>query len=78
VLVAHACNSSYSGGRDQEELSSNPAGANSSARPYLKKKKNHKKRTGGVAQGVGPEFKPQYWRKEIKNDQPNRWSRNAS
>jgi hypothetical protein len=22
-------------------------------RPYLKKKKNHKKRTGGVAQGVG-------------------------
>jgi hypothetical protein len=42
VLVAHACNSSYSGGRDQEELSSNPAGANSSARPYLKKKKKKK------------------------------------
>jgi hypothetical protein len=23
------------------------------------KKKNHKKRDGGMAQGVGPEFKPQ-------------------
>jgi hypothetical protein len=32
-------------------------------RPYLKKKKKkilHKNRAGGVAQGVGPEFKPQY------------------
>jgi hypothetical protein len=27
-------------------------------RPYLEKK-NHKKRAGGVTQGVGPEFKPQ-------------------
>jgi hypothetical protein len=27
------------------------------------KKKNHKKRAGGVAQGVGPNFKPQYWKK---------------
>jgi hypothetical protein len=32
-------------------------------RPYLKKKKKKKpsqKRDDGVAQGVGPEFKPQY------------------
>jgi hypothetical protein len=28
-------------------------------RPYLEKP-HHKKRAGGVAQGVGPEFKPQY------------------
>jgi hypothetical protein len=38
-------------------------------RPYLKKKKKKKpsqKRAGGVAQGVAPEFKPQYCKK-IKN-----------
>jgi hypothetical protein len=35
-------------------------------RPYLKKK-HHKKRAGGVAQGVGPEFKPQYCIKKKKN-----------
>jgi hypothetical protein len=29
-------------------------------RPYFKKKNPSQKRTGGVAQGVGPEFKPQY------------------
>jgi hypothetical protein len=27
------------------------------ARPYLKKS-HHKKRVGGMAQGIGPEFKP--------------------
>jgi hypothetical protein len=31
------CNPSYSGGRDQEDHSSKPAQANSSARPYLEK-----------------------------------------
>jgi hypothetical protein len=35
--VAHACNPSYSGGRDQEDCSSKLAWANSSARPYLEK-----------------------------------------
>jgi hypothetical protein len=30
-------------------------------KPYLeKRKKKSQKRAGGVAQGVGPEFKPQY------------------
>jgi hypothetical protein len=29
VQVVHACNPSYSGGRDQEDLSSKPAWANS-------------------------------------------------
>jgi hypothetical protein len=61
ALVAHVRNPSYSGGRDQEDLSSKPASANSSRDPILKKK-NHKKRSGGVAQGVGPEFEPQYWK----------------
>jgi hypothetical protein len=31
-------------------------------KPYLEK--NHQKRAGGVAQGVGPEFKPQYQKKK--------------
>jgi hypothetical protein len=35
--VAHACNPSYSGDTDQEDLGSKPAQANSSTRPYLKK-----------------------------------------
>jgi hypothetical protein len=37
VLVAHACNPSYSGGRDQEDRGSKPAWANSSTRSCLKK-----------------------------------------
>jgi hypothetical protein len=37
---------------------SKSARANNSQDPISKK--NHKNRTGGVAQGVGPEFKPQY------------------
>jgi hypothetical protein len=55
--VAHTYNPSYSGGRDQEDLSSKPAQANSSR--DLSRKTLHKNRTGGVVQGEGPEFKPQ-------------------
>jgi hypothetical protein len=58
VQVAHACNLSYSGDRDQEDHSLKPAQANSSKDSILKKKKSQK-RAGGVAQGAGPEFKPQ-------------------
>jgi hypothetical protein len=36
VLVAHACNPSYSGGRDQEDQGSKPAQANSSQDSILK------------------------------------------
>jgi hypothetical protein len=36
-MVAHACNPSYSGGRDQKDHGSKPAWVNSSARPYLQK-----------------------------------------
>jgi hypothetical protein len=35
--VAHTCNPSCSGGRDQEDCASKPAGANSSIRPNLEK-----------------------------------------
>jgi hypothetical protein len=37
VLVAHACNPSYSGGRDQEGHGSKPAWANISRDPISKK-----------------------------------------
>jgi hypothetical protein len=40
-----------------------PAWANSSMRPYVKGNPSQK-RTGGVAQSVGPEFKPQYHKKK--------------
>jgi hypothetical protein len=42
-----------------------------SSKPTLSQKKkkkitHKKKRVGGVAQDVGPEFKPQYWKKKKK------------
>jgi hypothetical protein len=41
--------------------------ANRSVRPYLRKKKNpSQEKAGGLAQGVGPEFKPQYHKKKKK------------
>jgi hypothetical protein len=46
--VAHACNPSYSGGRDQETCGSKPAQANSSTRPYLENKTLHKNGADGV------------------------------
>jgi hypothetical protein len=51
--VAHACNPSYSGGRDQEDRGSKPARANSLRDPISKNPKT--KRAGGVAQSVGPQ-----------------------
>jgi hypothetical protein len=60
-LVAHACYPSYSG---EPRFQASPG--KYFARPYLKKKKKKKpftKRAGGVAQGIDPEFKPQYGRK---------------
>jgi hypothetical protein len=58
LLVAHACNPTYSGGRDG---GSKPVLANSSQDPISKKTQ---KRAGRGAQGVGSEFKPQYCQKE--------------
>jgi hypothetical protein len=64
--VAHACNPSYSGGRHREDFGSRSAWANSLQDPILKKT-HHKKRTGGVAQDIGPEFKPQYHKQKNIN-----------
>jgi hypothetical protein len=57
--VAHTCNPSYSGSREQEDPGSKPVWANSSRDFFLKKKKPfthpHTKRAGGVTQGVRPD-----------------------
>jgi hypothetical protein len=52
--MAHTCNPSYSGGRDQEDHSSKAVQANSCK--TLSWKNPSQKRTGKVAQGVGSEF----------------------
>jgi hypothetical protein len=36
-MVAHTCNPSYSGGRNQDDCGLKPVWANSSTRPYLEK-----------------------------------------
>jgi hypothetical protein len=59
--VAHSYNPSYSGGRDQEDHSSKPAGQ--IVHETISRKKTITKRAGGVAQGEGPEFKLQYHNK---------------
>jgi hypothetical protein len=62
VPVAHACNPSYSAGRDQENHGSKPTQANSSR--DLISKQAIIERAGG---GIGPEFKPQHQAKKKKN-----------
>jgi hypothetical protein len=59
--VTHACNPSYSGGRDEEDHGLKPVWANSLQDPILKKPftYTHTKRAGGLAQSEGPELKPQ-------------------
>jgi hypothetical protein len=52
--MAHTCNPSYTGGRDQEDCKT------------LSWKNPPQKRADGVVQGVGPEFKPQYHKKKKK------------
>jgi hypothetical protein len=65
ALVAHACNPSYSGGRDQQDCSLKPAQAK--LHKTLTQKTLHKNRAGGMAQGEGPRFKPQYHKKRNKS-----------
>jgi hypothetical protein len=60
--VAQAGNVSYSGDRDQEDRGLKPAQTNS-GKTHLGKNPSQK-RAGGVAEGVGPEFKPQCQTKE--------------
>jgi hypothetical protein len=64
--MAHACNPSYSGGRDQEEGGWRTAQENSLR--GLISKTLHKNRAGGVAQGVDPEFNPWYHIKKKKRE----------
>jgi hypothetical protein len=59
--VGYACNPSYSGGRDQEDPGLKPDLANILQDPISNPSQ---KRAGGVAQDVGPEFKPQYHQKK--------------
>jgi hypothetical protein len=64
-MVVHVCNTSYSGGRDQEDQGLRPAQNKQFVKPYFENT-CHKNRAGGVAQGVGPEFKPQNSQKKKK------------
>jgi hypothetical protein len=49
--MAHTCNLSHLGGRNQEDRSSKPTRDKQFARPYLEKNPSQKKiRVGGVAQ----------------------------
>jgi hypothetical protein len=68
--VVHACNPTYSGGRDQEDCGWNPAWANSSRAPTSIKPSQ--KRAGGVTQDVGPAFKPHYGKKKKKKERKKR------
>jgi hypothetical protein len=65
AVVTHACNPSYSGGRDQENQGLKPARASSSGDP-ISKKYPSQKRAGGMVQGEGPKFRPQYHKKKQK------------
>jgi hypothetical protein len=58
VPVAHSCNPSYYGGRDQGELWFKARPGKWFLRPYLKKT-YHKKKAGGVAQVVRVPSKPE-------------------
>jgi hypothetical protein len=65
VPVAHTCNPSYSGGRDQKDLSSKPAQANNSWDPILKNLQ--KNRAGGVAQVKALSSSPSTTKKTKQN-----------
>jgi hypothetical protein len=41
-------------------------------KPYLKKTHHKQKRAGGVAQGIGLDFKPQYRKKKKKKNTNNK------
>jgi hypothetical protein len=70
VPVAHICNPSWRiRGRDQEDHGLKLTWATSSRDPVWKIPIT--KKAGGVAQGEGPEFKPQY-RKQTNKQTKNR------
>jgi hypothetical protein len=59
--VAHTYNPSYSGDSDQKDHQPRQM-----VHKTLSGKNPSQKRAGGVAQGVGPKFKPQYHQKKKK------------
>jgi hypothetical protein len=65
VPVTHACNPSYSGGRDQEDRDLKPAWQIVHGTLSQKNLHKKKKKIGLVewVQGEGPEVKPQYHKK---------------
>jgi hypothetical protein len=67
--VAHICNPSYSGGRDQEDRCLKAALANSSRDPISKTPIT--KMGCGVAQHVDSEFKPEDRKKKKKKRETN-------
>jgi hypothetical protein len=60
--VTQACNLSYLGGRDQEDYGLKSAGQ--IVCEILSWKSPLQQRAGGKAEGIGPEFKPQYCKKK--------------
>jgi hypothetical protein len=58
--VAHTWNSS-----DSRGLTFKASQVDSLKDPILKKKNPSQKKGCGVAQGVGPKFKPQYYKKKV-------------
>jgi hypothetical protein len=65
--VAHTCNLSYLGGKRSGRSRFEASPGKEFTIPYLEKS-HHKKRAGRVAQGIGPEFKPQYCKKEKEKE----------
>jgi hypothetical protein len=61
--VRHFCNPSYSGGRDQDDCGLKLAPSKQFIKT-LSQKNPSQKGAGGVAQNVGPEFKPQHHKKK--------------
>jgi hypothetical protein len=61
--VAHACNPTYSGGRDQEDLGSQPRQI---VHKTLSQKNPSQKTADGVTQSTGTEFKSQYCKEKKK------------
>jgi hypothetical protein len=75
--VAHACNASYSGGRDQEDQGLKPVEVNSSQDPVWKKIHHKKKKKKVLVEWlkvyVGCEFKPRTTHTHTKAMSGKQW-----
>jgi hypothetical protein len=69
--VAHVYNPNYSEGRNRRIVVQSQPRQIVPRDPVLKKKPL-RKRVDGVAQGVGLEFKPQYYKKKKKKERKKR------